>query len=92
MKGRTSQEPTDPVEGKRPEEASRRGNASTRHGGKHGEVQEDPWMERVLDRENLAAAWKRVSEVVTELKHYVVGWMNYFGISHTYKEVIELDQ
>jgi retron-type reverse transcriptase len=60
MKGQTSQEPTDPVEGKRPDQASRPGNASTHHGGKHGEVQEDPWMERVLDRENLEAAWKRV--------------------------------
>jgi RNA-directed DNA polymerase len=60
MKGRTSQEPTDPVEGERPVKASRPGHASTRHGGKHGEVQEDPWMKRVLDPENLAAAWKRV--------------------------------
>jgi len=60
MKGQTSQEPTDPVEGRRPDQASRPGSVSTHHGGKHREVQEDPWMERVLDRENLAAAWKRV--------------------------------
>lgn len=26
-----------------------------------------------------------------ELRRYAVGWLNYFGISHTYREVLELD-
>ena len=33
----------------------------------------------------------RVQDVITELRLYVTGWMNYFGISHTYKVVLELD-
>jgi RNA-directed DNA polymerase len=27
-----------------------------------------------------------------ELRRYGVGWLNYFGISHTYRQVLELDQ
>jgi RNA-directed DNA polymerase len=52
-------------------------------------------MERFKDRVKEITRRNRghhVSEVITELKRYVVGWMNYFGISHTYKEVMELDQ
>jgi len=33
----------------------------------------------------------RVRDVIDELRRYVTGWMNYFGISHTYKVVLELD-
>ena len=33
----------------------------------------------------------RVQDVITDLRLYVTGWMNYFGISHTYKVVLELD-
>jgi RNA-directed DNA polymerase len=29
---------------------------------------------------------------IEELRRYLVGWMNYFGISHTYRAVLELDQ
>ena len=29
--------------------------------------------------------------VIKELRRYVLGWMNYFGISHTYATVLELD-
>jgi RNA-directed DNA polymerase len=29
---------------------------------------------------------------IEELRRYAVGWMNYFGISHTYRTVLELDQ
>ena len=29
---------------------------------------------------------------IRELRRYLVGWMNYFGISHTYRVVLELDQ
>ena len=29
---------------------------------------------------------------IAELRRYLVGWMNYFGISHTYRVVLELDQ
>ena len=30
--------------------------------------------------------------VIRELGRYVLGWMNYFGISHTYATVLELDE
>jgi RNA-directed DNA polymerase len=29
---------------------------------------------------------------IEELRRYAVGWLNYFGISHTYRQVLELDQ
>jgi RNA-directed DNA polymerase len=32
-----------------------------------------------------------VKSVIDELRRYAVGWMNYFGISKTYREVLELD-
>lgn len=32
----------------------------------------------------------RVQDVVDELRRYVTGWLNYFGISHTYNQVVEL--
>jgi len=34
---------------------------------------------------------KRVQDVIHELRLYANGWMNYFGISHTYSKVLELD-
>ena len=30
--------------------------------------------------------------VIDELRRYATGWMNYFGISHTYKVVLALDK
>jgi len=33
-----------------------------------------------------------MSRRLEELRCYVVGWLNYFGISHTYRQVLELDQ
>lgn len=33
----------------------------------------------------------RVQDVIHELRLYVNGWMNYFGISHTFRVVLELD-
>ena len=33
----------------------------------------------------------RVQDVIDELRRYACGWMNYFGISHTYRQVLELD-
>lgn len=33
-----------------------------------------------------------VRDVIDELRRYVTGWMNYFGISHTYKSVLVLDK
>ncbi|MGB3119263.1 MAG: group II intron reverse transcriptase/maturase [Verrucomicrobiales bacterium] len=30
--------------------------------------------------------------VIDELRRYANGWMSYFGISHTYREVLELDE
>ena len=34
----------------------------------------------------------RVGDVIVELRRYVVGWLNYFGISHTYKVLLELEE
>ncbi len=31
-----------------------------------------------------------VQYVMDELRRYVTGWINYFGISHTYSQVVEL--
>jgi RNA-directed DNA polymerase len=35
---------------------------------------------------------QNVRFVINELRSYVLGWMNYFGISHTYATVLELDE
>jgi len=32
----------------------------------------------------------RVQDVIDELRRYVNGWLNYFGLSHTYNQVVEL--
>ncbi len=32
----------------------------------------------------------RVQDVIRELRRYILGWLNYFGISHTYSQVMEL--
>jgi RNA-directed DNA polymerase len=34
----------------------------------------------------------RVQDVIDELRLYVNGWLNYFGISHTYNEVVALGE
>ena len=34
----------------------------------------------------------RVQSVIAELRRYVMGWLNYFGISHTYKVLLELEE
>lgn len=34
---------------------------------------------------------QNAAAVIVELRRYVQGWMNYFGISHTYREVLNLD-
>jgi RNA-directed DNA polymerase len=34
----------------------------------------------------------RVEDVINELRQYVTGWLNYFGISHTYTALLELDE
>jgi len=31
-----------------------------------------------------------VQDVIDELRRYVTGWLNYFGLSHTYNQVVEL--
>jgi len=59
-KGRTEQERSDRVEDIATEDAGRRGSGKSRHDGKHGDVQEQTMMEKVLARENLLAAWRRV--------------------------------
>lgn len=35
---------------------------------------------------------RRVGDVINELRLYLTGWMNYFGISRTYKVVLELSE
>ncbi len=32
----------------------------------------------------------KVADVINELRLYLTGWLNYFGISHTYKVALEL--
>jgi RNA-directed DNA polymerase len=60
MKGRTEEEPPDPVR----DMDDRRPDGSVGHeclgGGKHEGVQESSMMECVLDRENIDRAWQRV--------------------------------
>ncbi|MCC5022957.1 MAG: hypothetical protein J6386_09265 [Candidatus Synoicihabitans palmerolidicus] len=34
----------------------------------------------------------KVTAMLKELKAYVVGWLNYYGLSHTYGTVLELDK
>jgi len=34
----------------------------------------------------------RVQDVIDELRRYVSGWLQYFGISHTYTALLELDE
>lgn len=34
----------------------------------------------------------RVADVINELRLYINGWINYFGISHTYKVMLELSE
>ena len=34
----------------------------------------------------------RVQDVIDELRLYVTGWLNYFGISHTYTALLELEE
>lgn len=60
-----------------------------------GKVQ---WTEKVQKRFKLRVRaitrrnrGHRVRDVIDELRRYAVGWMNYFGISHTYRTVLELD-
>ena len=57
------------------------------------------WSPRALQRfkERVREITRRnrghnVRDVIIELRRYATGWMNYFGISHTYKEVLELEQ
>ena len=42
-----------------------------------------------ITRRNRGASAK---DVIDELRRYVTGWTNYFGISQTYREVLELDE
>jgi len=60
MKDRTNEEGIDPVTDGPAEDARRRGESESRHGGKHGAPQERTMIEEILDPENLAQAWKRV--------------------------------
>jgi RNA-directed DNA polymerase len=34
----------------------------------------------------------RIQDVIDELGRYVIGWLHYFGISHTYTGLLELDE
>ncbi len=33
-----------------------------------------------------------MQDVIDELRRYVTGWLNYFGISHTYTGLLELEE
>jgi len=57
------------------------------------------WTDKALRRfkERIKEITRRswgisMSRRLEELRRYAVGWLNYFGISHTYREVLELDQ
>jgi RNA-directed DNA polymerase len=46
------------------------------------------WIREITSRRRGVNMSRRLEE----LRRYAVGWLNYFGISHTYREVVELDQ
>ena len=57
------------------------------------------WTEQAYDRfkqrikEITSRSWGvSMPRRLTELRRYAVGWLNYFGISHTYRQVLALDQ
>jgi RNA-directed DNA polymerase len=60
MKDRTNEEGIDPVTDGPTDNARRRGESGSQHGGKHGAPQERTMIEEILEPENLAQAWKRV--------------------------------
>ena len=60
VKGRTNEEGIDPVTDGPTDNARRRGESESRHGGTHGAPQERTMIEEILEPENLSAAWKRV--------------------------------
>src|SRR5690606_6376664 len=64
--------------------------------GKRGQIM---WTDKALARFKLRikevtsrSRGRRVEDVIRELRRYVTGWLNYFGISHTYKTVFALDK
>ena len=60
MKDRTNEEGIDPATDGPTDNARRRGESESRHGGKHGAPQERTMIEIILEPGNLSAAWKRV--------------------------------
>jgi RNA-directed DNA polymerase len=51
------------------------------------------WRFKERIKEITSRSWGvSMSRRLEELRRYVVGWLNYFGISHTYRQVLELDQ
>lgn len=60
MKDRTNEEGIDPAGDKPVDEASRPDELERPGGGRHGAPQERTMIEKILDPENLARAWKRV--------------------------------
>jgi RNA-directed DNA polymerase len=57
------------------------------------------WSDKALDRfkdriREITSRRRGISmpSRIEELRRYAVGWLNYFGISHTYTQVLELDQ
>jgi len=57
------------------------------------------WTDKALRRfkerikEITSRSWGvSMSRRLEELRRYAVGWLNYFGISHTYRQLLELDQ
>ena len=60
MKDRTNEEGIDPATDGPADDARRRGESESRHGGKHGDPQGRTMIEEILEPGNLAQAWKRV--------------------------------
>lgn len=57
------------------------------------------WTEKSLERfkQRVREITKRnrgvnVQTVITELQQYVTGWLNYFGLSYTYTEVVQMSE
>ena len=60
VKGRTNEEGGEPVTDGPTDDARRRGESESRHGGKHRTPQERDMIEVILEPGNLSEAWKRV--------------------------------
>ena len=63
MKDRTNEEGIDPVADGPTENARRRGESESCHGGTHGAPQERTMIEEILELENLSEAWTALAAI-----------------------------